>query len=154
MRIGDLFKDKELTLAKTFKSNLEVTKTQESYAEDYFVGALNSIMGSTRLLEKIFEDQEVNPYGIYILKIYQENVWKYIIIDDYIPVVKNKNGIIEPAFINVHVPKDDPVDIWPFLLEKAYANYYSRYEALQHGHIVEFAEEISGSPSRKIQLKS
>ena len=96
----------------------------------------------------------MNPYGIYILKIYQENVWKYIIIDDYIPVVKSKNGTIEPAFINVHVPKEDPVDIWPFLLEKAYANYYSRYEALQHGNVVEFAEEISGSPSRKIQLKS
>lgn len=52
------------------------------------------------------------------------------------------------------MPKEDPVDIWPFLLEKAYANYYSRYEALQHGNVVEFAEEISGSPSRKIQLKS
>jgi hypothetical protein len=46
------------------------------------------------------------------------------------------------------------IDIWPFLLEKAYANYYSKYEALQHGNIIEFAEEIAGSPSKKIQLKS
>jgi hypothetical protein len=81
-------------------------------------------------------------------------VWKYIIIDDYIPVIKGKEGSVRPAFTNVHAANGEPIDIWPFLLEKAYANYYSRYEALQHGNIIEFAEELSGTPSKKIQLKS
>jgi hypothetical protein len=46
------------------------------------------------------------------------------------------------------------VDIWPFLLEKAYANYYSRYEALQVGTLLDFVEELTGTPSRRIQLRT
>ena len=46
------------------------------------------------------------------------------------------------------------VPIWPFLLEKAYANYYARYEALQHGNLIDLAEEMSGTPSRRILLKN
>ena len=35
---------------------------------------------------------------------------------------------LEPAFISVQSnSKEKSVDIWPFLLEKAYANYYARY---------------------------
>ena len=85
------------------------------------------MLGSPRLLERIFEDQSVNQFGIYIIKIYQENIWKYIIVDDYIPVKKGDNGKMEPAFLDIRVPKEGPLDIWPFLLEKAYANYYSSY---------------------------
>jgi hypothetical protein len=62
---------------------------------------LNCLLGCPKLLEKIFEKQTINQYGIYIVKIFQESVWKYIFIDDYIPVIKNRNGIFEPAFVNV-----------------------------------------------------
>ena len=47
-----------------------------------------------------------------------------------------------------------PLDIWPFLVEKAYANYYSRYEALQFGNCIDMLEELTGTPSQTIQLKS
>ena len=40
----------------------------------------------------MFEGQHINNYGIYLVKIYQESSWKYIIIDDYIPVRKGENG--------------------------------------------------------------
>jgi hypothetical protein len=35
---------------------------------------------------------------------------------------------------------DDVLPIWPFLLEKAYANYYSSYEALTHGNTIDIIE--------------
>lgn len=50
MRLSDVFKDRELTLAKTFKTNILVTKTSQSYVEDYLLGAFNSLLGSPRLL--------------------------------------------------------------------------------------------------------
>ena len=105
------------------------------------------------MIERMFEDQSINSFGIYLVKIYQENVWKYIIIDDYIPVRKGEGGKMEPAFIDVRVPKDSPLDIWPFLLEKAYANYYSSYEALHCGNMLDFAEEITGTPSERVKIK-
>ena len=48
-----------------------------------------------------------------------------------------------PAFLNVH-SNDNRVDIWPFLLQKAYAKYYSTYDSLANGNIYDFVEEISG----------
>lgn len=34
----------------------------------------------------MLESQKTNVQGIYYVKIFQGNVWKYIIIDDHIPV--------------------------------------------------------------------
>ena len=95
---------------------MQIFKGEDSYSEDYLAGAFNSLMGSPKMLQKIFEEQNINQFGIYIVKIYQQSVWKYIIIDDYIPVKKGDNGKMEPAFIDVRVPKDGAIDIWPFLL--------------------------------------
>jgi hypothetical protein len=50
---------------------------------------------------------------------------------------------VVPAFLNVH-SYDNRVDIWPFLLQKAYAKYYSTYDSLANGNIYDFVEEISG----------
>lgn len=110
------------------------------------------MLGCPSILERMFEDQTVNPFGIYLVKIYQESIWKYIIIDDYIPVMRGENGSLSPAFINVK--SQGSIDIWPFLVEKAYANYYSSYEALHYGNMLDFAEELTGSPSQKIIIRN
>jgi len=34
--------------------------------------------------------------------------------------------------------------VWPFLIEKAYANYYSAYEKLRFGNVIDFMNEITG----------
>jgi len=58
-----------------------------------FLGvAFNAISGCNSLLEKMFESQQVNKEGMYCVKIYQTqlNIWKYVVVDDYIPVIVNK----------------------------------------------------------------
>lgn len=55
-------------------------------ANEYFSIALNCMKGNKTLLRKMFESQKPNPQGIYYVKIFQANVWKYTIIDDHIPV--------------------------------------------------------------------
>lgn len=151
MRLPELFKGRALTLVGP--QRVEIAGRAESYAQEYLVAAMNCLSGCPKLLEKIFEGQSVSPFGIYLLRIYQESVWKYIIIDDYIPVIRTPSSP-RPAFLSVKVPEEGPVDVWPFLLEKAYANYYSRYEALQLGGLIDFVEELAGTPSRKIQLRT
>jgi hypothetical protein len=82
----------------------------------------------------------------------QQNIWKYVIIDDYIPVIINKKlpqserylpDNVFPAFLNVH-SSGNLLEIWPFLLQKAYAKYYSTYDSLANGFIYDFIEEIAG----------
>lgn len=68
-----------------------------------------------------------------MVKIFQENVWKYVIVDDYVPTVSDGEGNYIPYFLNIcenqqkYQEKQQPIEIWPFLLEKAYANYYANY---------------------------
>ena len=49
------------------------------------------------MLHKIFEDQKPNPQGIYYLKIFHSNIWKLIIIDDYIPVYEENDSNAKPS---------------------------------------------------------
>lgn len=64
-------------------------------------------------MKKIVENQKPNKEGIYCLKIFQTNAWKYIIIDDYIPVIEEsdkKSVRYRPAFITVEMgSKTEPI---------------------------------------------
>jgi hypothetical protein len=45
----------------------------------------------------------VSDLGVYLVRIFQENVWKYVIVDDYIPTVADAEGIQVPLFVNICV---------------------------------------------------
>lgn len=71
----------------------------------------------------------MSQYGVYLVKIYMESAWKYVIVDDLVPCIRRRSKKEErfsPVFINVSGCEQSPL-LWPFLLEKAYANYYSCY---------------------------
>lgn len=88
MRIADVFPKKDLILVNSNGSKTLV-KPSTNLSLEYFSLALNCIKSNKNLLKKMFEDQKLNEYGIYYVKIFQTNVWKYIIVDDCIPVLEN-----------------------------------------------------------------
>jgi hypothetical protein len=105
------------------------------------VSSFNAIKNNPEILEFIFEKEESNNFGIYLVKIYQESAWKYVIIDDLIPCIRKrskKEDRYQPLFVNATHNTGEGTFLWPFLLEKAYANYYSCYENLAWGNAVDF----------------
>ena len=97
------------------------------------ITVLNAIRFNNSLLEKIFEGQKFSEYGIYFAKVNQNGSWKYVTIDDHIPVVKNKKtGKMVHAFFEIENTDrlSDTLEIWPILLMKVYAKVYSNYESL------------------------
>ena len=58
---------------------------------------------------------------------------------------------MRPAFLDV-VPKGDKIELWPFLLQKAYAKYYSTYDSLANGNTIDFLEEVTGTFAEKIEV--
>ena len=68
----------------------------------------------------MFESQAYNKYGIYYVKINQNNTWKYIVVDDYIPVYKDEKNDKKfyPAFLNVHSSNHNHMQLWPFYCRK------------------------------------
>ena len=102
-------------------------------------------------MEKFFENQSLCTQGIYFVKMHQTqtNQWKYLIVDDFVPVVvSNQKGevgkIIKPAFLDVN-PEGSVVEMWPFLIQKAFAKYYSTYDSLIKGNTLDFLEEVTGN---------
>lgn len=77
------------------------------------------------------------------MRIFQQSNWKSIILDEYIPV-REEGEKIMPAFVNVHADNSEAIEVWPHLLEKAFAHYYSAYELLRFGNTVDFLTEIVG----------
>lgn len=103
----------------------------------------NSIKNNNFLLEKMFEISTFNKHGLYLVKINQNGHWKYVIVDDYVPVIAStdnqrhygnnstSSSKYEMAFMSFEKhPKEHEVEIWPYLLQKAYAKYYGTYESL------------------------
>jgi hypothetical protein len=91
MRISDIYKNEKICIWDTqYKSTVfKGFISTQSKDGDYMPSVFNMIRHQNTLLEKIFESQQVNKEGIYCIKIHQTqtNTWKYVTIDDYIPVV-------------------------------------------------------------------
>ncbi len=59
----------------------------------------------------MFEIREINLYGVYLVKIFEENTWKYVIVDDLIPTIYDeKKEIYVPVFINVEKAEGNNVE--------------------------------------------
>ena len=90
-------------------------------------------------MERIFENQCYNKYGIYYLRLNHEGIWKYVVIDDYIPVRKHGKDVV-PVFNNIKPSKSNYFELWPFLLQKAIAKMYACYEALMNDSVISFIQ--------------
>lgn len=65
------------------KSNVHIKCELNSH---FVADAFNCIKDCKSTLSRMFESFEINEFGVYLVKIFQENVWKYVIVDDYLPV--------------------------------------------------------------------
>ena len=66
---------------------------------------------------------------------------------------QHKPENVRPAFLDVKTA-GNVVELWPFLLQKAYAKYYSTYDSLANGNTLDFLEEITGTLAEKMALKA
>lgn len=73
-------------------------------------------------IRALITPQTVTAYGIYTVKFFIDGTWRYVVVDDYIPVRSDGS----PCFTG-------PVDgtyFWSCLLEKAVAKLHGGYQAL------------------------
>jgi len=74
--------------------------------------------------------------GLYVIRIFKDMSWVYVLVDDRIPIssiktgAKNKGEIIFGRCANVH-------EIWVPIIEKAYAKLHGCYENLISGYVDE-----------------
>lgn len=74
--------------------------------------------------------------GIYVLRFFKNFEWVYVIIDDRIPVRKDKKVPVFGSCTNAH-------ELWVALIEKAYAKLHGCYEQLISGYVDEGITELT-----------
>ena len=88
MRIEDVYRGKKLVLFQK-NSGLKCIYNNGRLPFGYNIAvACGALSNSNRCLERIFEDQKLLGLCIYYLRINHDGIWKYIVVDDYIPVIK------------------------------------------------------------------
>ena len=101
MRIPEIFPDQELIMWGSDPTRNHISAST-NLACEYFVQGLNCLKNNKGLLRRMFETQKPNLQGVYYVRVFQGNVWKYVIIDDNIPVIEDpeKKGKYKPAFLS------------------------------------------------------
>ena len=105
LRLSEIFPGKKLRVFARGRRSQDLV-VGGGLSAPYLADCLNAVGKSPELLATMFESEEVSPYGIYLVKIYQEHSWRYVIIDDLVPCIKKKGRIkreekYSPAFLNI-----------------------------------------------------
>lgn len=79
--------------------------------------------------------KDEDTVGCYRIYLYPKGVFQRVVIDDYIPCLKDKR---EPMFIT------DSKECWPLLLQKAWVKTYGSYVAARRIHPRVILHEMTG----------
>ena len=110
----------------------------------WFLSALAVLAERPELLKALYLNTSFNPSGAYLIKLCKDGLWKYIIIDDFLPCAQNKR-------IAYAQPKRK--QLWVPLIEKALAKCYGSYESIASGQIYDGLSILTGMPVEKIDLR-
>jgi hypothetical protein len=110
---------------------------QGALGDCYLLAAFATLCERKVFIQNCFLTTTYNPYGKYKLRFYDLKAKRYvvIVIDDYIPCNNNKKPIFTK--FNGH-------EMWPLLLEKAYAKFKGNYHNIEKGNPLVALKELTG----------
>ena len=97
---------------------------QGALGDCWFLAAAAAISERIGLMEKTFET-DLNVRGGYAVNFFALGVPQTTVVDDYIPMIKDK-----PVY--AELSKDN--SLWPMILEKAFAKMQGNYFHIVGGH--------------------
>jgi hypothetical protein len=116
---------------------------QGALGDCYYLSALIAMASKGTKIPDLFLNKKISRAGCYAVKFWRKGEWRYVIVDDRQALLGNRNPMF--AWGRRHV-------IWPALLEKAYAKYYSSYSSIVAGQIADALMDISGPHAATEQI--
>lgn len=102
----------------------------------YLMCALSAIAERPGLVKRLIDTKEVNSEGVYAVWLNISGKWREIVVDEYFP---SRNGKFMMA-----LTKED--EIWPMLIEKAYAKFFGGYNTISGGFEWHALRDLTGAP--------
>lgn len=153
-RAKDIFRRPQLAAGTLDPRNVK----QGSIGNCWFVSAVGVLAAHPVLISKIIpnyldqdwdhrvrsRDTDHHP-GIFRFRFYRFGVWVEVVVDDFLPTIDGKLVFARSTVEN---------ELWPALLEKAYAKLNGSYEALDIGSSEDAIVDLTGTVPEHIDLVS
>lgn len=106
-----------------------------TYAEDS-----TAIINMFRNPKGADKGRKERAIGAYRVTFNKHGMWRTVIVDDYLPVVAST-----PKFAR----SNDLCELWPSILEKAFAKLHQSYAGIQSGDPIHALSDMSGFPAMR-----
>ena len=78
---------------KIFEDNINCNNISQGHLGTcYFLEALSVLSNYGELLYQLFPKEVLNNSGYYEICLYHNGEWQKVLVDDYFPIKKDKNG--------------------------------------------------------------
>ena len=110
----------------------------------WLLGALATLSTHTALLQRLFVSTRGATYGMYTLQLYWRDEWVQVTVDDRLPCDAHK--------VPLYVRSGNHGELWPALVEKAWAKLAGSYAALRGGTLPQALRSLTGSVPVRLEL--
>ena len=116
---------------------------QGALGDCYLLGAMSIVATRPELIRPLFKHSSVED-GIYVVSLFVEGKWQFIVLDEYLPV-GGGGGLVFGSC-------RDADSFWVPLLEKAQAKLFGSYGALDGGQTAEALLDLTGEGAETIEV--
>jgi hypothetical protein len=109
-------------------------------AGPYFLSALTCLAQHPTLITRLFAQDSNCKEGVYSVWIQVDGHWREQLIDDWLPVFPNREGL------SIAGTQSSDGELWPMLLEKAYAKAWGGYDTIDGGNTLHTIRDLTGAP--------
>ena len=127
---------------------------QGSLGDCWLLAAMTVIALHPEYLEKIMDpegNKRRGQKGYYSIKLFSDGEYKPVLIDSNILSTRTNNQ--ERPYKPMYVTGGDENELWPMLLEKAYARFHGSFEAINGGFVDVGLVDFTGGFGGQIDFK-
>jgi hypothetical protein len=118
---------------------------QGALGDCYFLSAL-TVLGTQRVQDVFVDFDPSVKCGAYLIKFYNGEKKMYVIVDDFFPVDCDGNW----AFVKTL----SGTELWPMLIEKAYAKLHGDYDSIAAGKVQFALADLTGGFPEEVKLET
>lgn len=110
-----------------------------------FLSSLSGLAELEANTKRLIEDQTTNSNGFYLIRLFVNSVWRYIVVDSSLPFIDDENAGV--------ISYEGEFDLQGALIEKAYAKCFGSYDVFAKPTPREYyLRDLTGAPVKKYSM--
>lgn len=130
---------------QVFGSSVEVHDILQGMISNcYLMSAISALAEYPARIKRLVGSQKRNPNGLYSAYLCRVGVFEEVIVDEYFPTKQGKK---------LQFCRTKTNNIWPMLIEKAYAKMFGAYWNIGLGGLaINALKDLTGAPSEIVKV--